>query len=187
MEAGISIGEVIGGGSGGSSIHQLVKIFATVVTVKYGKEEKEILQLYSSCRNEKTSFHLVCSGMAVSLQDCRSIALDTAALLHRVSPQYGKCIDQQVYSPKQCFRLLGSCKFTEMNTQNVKRLYCTMTLLGQKRLQPVNVDPGDHESLLQSLISCVEDCLFWTADDGIVQETAPEVRRKLDMVAASDP
>lgn len=113
-------------------------------------------------------------------QHCRDIAQYTGKWLDQLVPGgYSRNIDLQVYSKKQCFRVLGSCKFSEttLALNNRKKQYDVIKSDGKYALCELNEDEdstldGD-ENLLQSLVSYV-DCIpyrtskicFWATFSG---------------------
>ena len=87
------------------------------------KVDHEELLCYSSCRNNKLSFHLVFPEGRLPLYVCKMLAERTCANL---CAAYRSFVDLQIYTKKHCFRMYGSCKFiypVELATMKKKSLY----------------------------------------------------------------
>ena len=63
---------------------------------------------------DKISIHLVCKSFASPVSECKEACDLTIQTMTEKCTGYSSCIDVQVYKPKQCFRMLGSCKFNEL-------------------------------------------------------------------------
>ena len=149
-------------------LRRLVKAFSISIALRYGIQDvaKSITPnvfIYSSCRREKVSFHLVCTSVCCTLTDCYRLCCETCTLLDKFGTgDYSRFVDKQVYSPKQCFRLLGSCKFNELKRQESPGQTKTRcTIYDKTRLaKVVSCSDYDQEPLLKSLVSWVDDITF---------------------------
>ena len=148
------------------AIKDVLKCFAFAISSLYKIDAKEVkrgINVYSSCRNDKISFHLICTTLCCSLEDCRTIALKTCHIIRQYCKKdYSNSIDQQVYRPKQCFRVLGSCKFNEMSLRLPVKTQCR--IVDNKLVPTQNDDESEQEPLLQSLVSWVDDLPYRTKD-----------------------
>ena len=163
-------------------LSKLRKTFALSIAKKYDMSLSNLLpyvKIYSSCRKDKVRFHLVSKSIAATRSDCKKLAHEAALALEKVVPGYSKFIDTQVYSTKQSFRVLGSCKFNELQTSDVVKTECK--LVGSELVNCLT-DEYDHEPLLQSLVTCVDDLRFMSEENTMYPDDANVQKKKIMLI-----
>ena len=169
-------------------IRDVIKCFSYAIGVMFKLDSTRTvlpgIDVYSACRNNKISFHLVYPMLCCSLEDCMEIASRTAIILDgwRTDVNLSRYIDLGVYSPKQGFRVMGSCKFLEMNNpdpdpeqQVVTVVKKHVLIVDKKKLVQVECEDKE-EQLLKSLIAWVDDIPFM--NEGVKYPMTGEKSRK---------
>ena len=132
----------------------MINAFASAITDVHGNVvEPADITLYSSCRKQKISFHLVYAEGRMPRSLCKVIAERTCS---KVDSCNAKFIDMMIYTEKHNFRMYGSCKFshdhTAVDNSSVKRKVCYKALFDQRKILCLPVERST-DLILDSLIT----------------------------------
>ena len=132
----------------------MINSFASAITdVHCNDVQAADITLYSSCRNQKVSFHLTYSEGRMPRNLCKIIAERTCS---KVKSCYSKHVDMMIYTEKHNFRMYGSCKFshdqTAVDISSVKRKVCLISLLEENKDICLPVERS-KDLILESLIT----------------------------------